>query len=71
MAVATLPATKVEILTTEEAAEIIGVSVVRVCQLCQEGRLGTKFGDRWAITETEARQFAAVQRKPGRPKKSA
>lgn len=67
---ATLTATEVEILTTEQAAEIIGVSEIRVRQFCQEGRLGKKFGDRWVITAKEAREFSGKQRPSGRPKKS-
>ena len=56
------------LLTTAEAAAELGVTAVRVRQLCQEGRLGEEFGDRWVITREEIERFKQIPRINGRPK---
>lgn len=55
------------LLTTTEAAEQLGISPRRVAQLCSEGRLGNKLGDRWVISQEELRQFEKIPRQTGRP----
>jgi excisionase family DNA binding protein len=53
-------------LTTPQAAERLGISIVRVQQLIRGGRLkATKVGRDWLIQE-QALKAVAV-RKPGRP----
>lgn len=51
---------------TKTAAEKLGVSERRVRVFCEEGRLGTRLGGRWVITEAELRTFKP--RPTGRPK---
>ena len=56
-------------LTTQEAARILGVSGRRVTALIQSGDLeAQKFGRSWAITESSVHDLAARERKTGRPK---
>lgn len=50
--------------TTEEAAELLGVSRDRVIDLCNAGRMGRKFGRDWVISAEDIR--ANQERKPGR-----
>jgi hypothetical protein len=57
------------VVTTRQAANILGVSVRRVQQLCRSGRLGEKVGDRWLIGG-DLEDFARIERPPGRPKKA-
>jgi excisionase family DNA binding protein len=54
-------------LTTAQAAKLLGVTDVRVRHLCQEGRLGSKVGRDWVITEEEIERFE--RKPPHRPKK--
>lgn len=55
-------------MTTQEAAEALGVTRQRVLALIQEGRLkATKHGRDWWISEGAVE--AVKERKPGRPKK--
>ena len=70
MTVATVTRARIRFVTVDEAAEIIGVSSVRIRQFCQDGRLGEKLGNHWLITEDDARDFAEKERPQGRPKKS-
>lgn len=56
-----------DILTIDEAAIVIKVSPRRVRQFCEAGRLGQRFGDRWAIPKGEAEEFAKRERPTGRP----
>ena len=58
------------LMTTAEVAEELGVTEVRVRQLCQERRLGQEFGDRWLITREELEQFKRIPRITGRPKRN-
>ena len=67
---ATVTKARVKFVTVDEAADIIGVSDVRIRQFCREKRLGTLLGTRWLITEDEAHEFAEKVRPNGRPKKS-
>ena len=55
------------ILSCEEAAERLNVSVVRVRQFCREGRIGKRLGKLWIIQEAELEQFRRRPRKNGRP----
>ena len=54
-------------MLTREAAQKLGITVGRVCRLCQTGRLGAeKVGRDWHITPEALEKF--VPRKAGRPK---
>jgi excisionase family DNA binding protein len=56
-------------LTTQEAAERLGVSAIRVRQLIAEGRLpAEKFGRDYMIREGDLKLVS--DRKPGRPSKT-
>lgn len=57
-----------ELLSTTEAAKVLGVNEQRIRQLCAEGRMGRKVGRDWVITAEEIE--ANRVRKPGRPAKS-
>lgn len=55
-------------LTTKEAAEILGVSVRRVNSLIESGVLSAqKFGRSWMVDEAAVRDHASKERRPGRP----
>ena len=54
--------------TTEEAAAELGLTGRRVRVFCREGKLGTRIGRNWAITEKQLRKFSGKERLPGRPK---
>jgi len=53
-------------ITTDDAAKIIGVSSIRVRQLCEEGKLqAKKWGRSWMVNRASAERF---ERRPaGRP----
>ena len=56
-------------LTTEQAAEWLGVTPARVRVLIREGRLPAQnFGRAYMISEVDLKLVA--DRKPGRPRKS-
>ena len=59
--------TKEKFLDTNGAAKALGLSQIRVRQLCQDGRLGTLVGSRYVITAEEIERFKKIPRKPGRP----
>ena len=58
------------ILTTTQAAAILGCSACTVARICQEGKLpAQKFSGQWAIEETAVREYArhyVNNHKPGR-----
>lgn len=51
-------------MTVAEAAEILGVSGIRVTVFCTEGRLegAFKFGPVWAIPRKTVAKFAKIER---------
>jgi excisionase family DNA binding protein len=56
-------------LTTAQAAEILGISARQVRHLCKEGQIiATKFGHVWGIAPEDLDEFAKVPRRTG-PKK--
>ena len=57
-------------VSTTEAAEIIGVSRIRIIQLLQEGELvGEKLNERaWAVTRKSVEKVAEKQYTTGRPR---
>lgn len=58
-----------ELLTTDQAAEILGLSVARVKQLLAQGKLeGKHVGKQWII-ERKALASVTVYGKAGRPPK--
>ena len=61
-------------MDVKEVAAILGVTVGRVRQLAQSGKLpGTRVGgpDRgvWVFRRADVADFAQVERRPGRPRK--
>ena len=57
-----------KILTTKQAAKVLGINDSRVRQLILSGRLpARKFGRDWIIEEKDLKKVA--DRKPGRPRK--
>lgn len=55
-------------LTTKEAAAVLGISVRRVTSLIESGALSAqKFGRSWMIDETSVRLRASQEHYPGRP----
>jgi excisionase family DNA binding protein len=58
------------LLSIPQAAERLGVTPSLVRRWCRAGRLGTKVGTPWVITEAELRVFAKTRRGPGRPKEA-
>jgi excisionase family DNA binding protein len=58
-----------ELLTTEQAAKSLGISVARVKQLLSEGKLkGQHIGKQWII-ERSALDEVTIYGKRGRPRK--
>jgi excisionase family DNA binding protein len=57
------------LITTAEAAEIIGVSKARVLQFVQDGRIKVKesVGSNYLFDARQIQSFAAKERKNGRP----
>jgi DNA-binding transcriptional regulator YdaS (Cro superfamily) len=64
-----------KILTTAEAAKLLGVRPVRVRQFCEEHRFASarrvELNQRWVVLESEIRAFAQIRRDPWRPRSSA
>ena len=57
-------------LTTTEVAATLHVDPSRVRLLCKLGRIETiKVGNTYAISEHELARFAAIPRRPGRPRR--
>jgi excisionase family DNA binding protein len=55
-----------EWITTREAAEIVGVSIKQISYLLINGRIkGKKFGRFWMVDKRSAKEYAALERKPG------
>lgn len=55
-----------EWITTQKAAEIIGITRSHVRYLIQHGRLeAKKFGRAWMVSRKSAEEYAATERKPG------
>lgn len=60
-----------QLVTATEAAEMLGVSSMRVRQLAQAGSIGRKIGCQWLFTVDEINRFRRVhKRTPGPEKKS-
>jgi len=51
--------------SAKDAASILNLDVSRVKQLCRGGRLGTKCGHYWVITDEQIAAFRAAG--PGKP----
>jgi excisionase family DNA binding protein len=55
-----------EWITTEEAAQIVGVTPHQIRHLLREGVLrGRKFARSWMVERASAEKYAATERKPG------
>lgn len=60
---------KKEMLSVKEAAQVLGLSAIRVRQLCKSQNLGKIVGNSYVILRSDLEHFAARDRKPGRPRK--
>lgn len=59
------------VISSDEAAELLGVSRARVKVLCQEGRLAAKkCGRDWIVCLAAAQAFAKIARPPGAPQRA-
>jgi excisionase family DNA binding protein len=60
-----------DLITTGEAARLLGVKAVTVRSYAQRGYLtGRKFGDAWAFTRAEVERLKAnPPKRTGRPKR--
>jgi excisionase family DNA binding protein len=57
-----------ELLTTQEAADMLGVSARRIRQAIAEGQLkAAKVGPQWIISEKAVKDFDKKRRPVGRP----
>jgi excisionase family DNA binding protein len=63
-----IPSSQGRLLTVNEAAERLGLSVAMVRRYCSDGKLlAKKVGRDWAIRRRDVEQFAAAPRRSGRP----
>lgn len=60
-------ASNLKLLTPQQAADRLGVSLRRVHQFLSDERLGQRVGGVYVITEEDLRQFQRIPRNPGRP----
>ena len=60
-------ATTLKLLTPQQAADRLGLSLRRVHQFLADGRLGQRVGGVYVITEEDLREFQKKPRNPGRP----
>lgn len=60
-----------ELLTIEEAAGELGLHYNTVYHFCTSGRLGQQVGRFWVISRDDLEAFKAIDRTPGRPRKTA
>jgi excisionase family DNA binding protein len=67
MGVMVTMASHMKLLSPQEAAKRLGLSLSRIHQFCRKGRLGQPVGGVYVIPEDELRQFAKKPRNPGRP----
>jgi excisionase family DNA binding protein len=63
-----VPQPQGRLLTINEAADRLGLSVAMVRRYCADGKLpAQKIGRDWAISRRDVERFAAVPRQSGRP----
>lgn len=63
-----VPPAQGRLLTVNEAADRLGLSVAMVRRYCSDGKLlAQKMGRDWAIRRRDVEQFAAAPRRSGRP----
>ncbi len=48
-------------MDTRAAADMLGISAGAVALACRKGKLGTKIGDRWLISEKEVAMYRNTQ----------
>jgi hypothetical protein len=63
----TLMASTAKLLSPQQAAARLGLSLRRIHQFCKSGRLGQPVGGVYVIPEDDLRKFAKKPRNPGRP----
>lgn len=57
-----------DLITVNEAAEMLDVTPRRVRHFLQEDRIkGSKVGNLWLMKRRAVREFATMERRPGRP----
>jgi excisionase family DNA binding protein len=57
-------------LTTAEAAQRLGVTPGRICQLARAGKLeGERRGRDWLVDEDSVVEYAATRKPPGWPRR--
>lgn len=60
---------KKDVITPDEAAQLIGCTVGRVHQLLREGEIrGKKWSRSWLVDRESAEKFAARPQQRGRPR---
>jgi predicted site-specific integrase-resolvase len=57
-----------KLLNARQAAERLGVTPSLIRRYCLQGRLGTKVGYQWIITEEELEAFEKIPRPVGKPR---
>jgi len=63
-----IPPAQGRLLTVNEAADRLGLSVAMVRRYCSDGKIpAQKVGRDWAIRRRDVEQFAAAPRRSGRP----
>lgn len=65
----TLKLRGLELLTTRQAAEVVGVSQRRMQQICADGKLGIIIGGSYMIARSELDKYLETEHRPGRPPK--
>ena len=55
----------IHLLTTEQAAQRLGITTGRVRQLARAGGYGQRFGNAWAFSEDDLRTLALRKSQPG------
>lgn len=57
-----------QLLTPEQAADLLGLSAALVRRFCRQGRLGQHIGGRWLIAPDDLERFKSEPRRAGNPK---
>jgi hypothetical protein len=52
---------KNKLYTSAEAAEILGLSESRICQVCRWNSIGTKLGRDWVLTDADLKKLRVAE----------